>query len=220
VDAGFIRVTTVERDPGCVITVSGELTLATMGEFTARAAEAIAASSGPTPFEVSGLDFVDCSGARALARAVLAVPPRAAGLYGCPPAVRRVLDALGLELPYRPGRADAVPGRPRPRPRPRPAALSRGEAMMAMTHAARANTRQTALYTSDVLSRLAATYSDLALSSRYRAEGKSEERGRLLALSGRALSLSRHYLRHAVSDAPPRATGPGPAPRQQDFPAR
>jgi hypothetical protein len=50
------------------------------------------------------------------------------------------------------------------------------------------------------MSRLAATYSQLALNSRYRTRGKSEDRGRLLALSGRARDLSRQYMRLAASD--------------------
>jgi hypothetical protein len=73
--------------------------------------------------------------------------------------------------------------------------------MTAMTRAARANTLQTALYASEVMSRLAATYSELALNSWYREQRKSEDRGRLLALSGRARDLSRQYLHHAVEDA-------------------
>lgn len=198
-DAGYIRVSCVERDPGCVITVSGELTLATEAEFTARVAQSLAASRGPVLFDVSGLDFADCSGARALTRAVLAVPWPGTGLCGCNTEVRRVLEALGLELPHRPGPGGAPATRPRARARA--AALSRSDSMTAMTRAARANTRQTALYASEVMSRLATTYSELALNSRYRVQRKSEDRGRLLALSGRARDLARQYLHHAIEDA-------------------
>jgi anti-anti-sigma regulatory factor len=62
-DAGEIRVSFIAGDPTCVIKVSGELTLATEREFAARAAEALAASRGPVLVDVSGLDFVDRSGA-------------------------------------------------------------------------------------------------------------------------------------------------------------
>jgi anti-anti-sigma factor len=194
-DAGKIRVNFIAGDPTCVIKVSGELTLATEREFTARLGEALAASRGPVLFDVSGLDFADCSGARALVKAVDAVPPRAAKLHGCGRTVRRVLDALGCDLPYTSGFAGEVPGRPRPRVRV--AALSRGETLTAMVRVAESNARQSALQASDVMARLAATYSELALSSRYRAPARSEDRGRLLALSGRARDLSRQYLRHA-----------------------
>ncbi len=198
-DAGYVRVSSVERDHGCVVTVSGEITLATEAEFTAQVAQALAAARGPVLFDLSRLDFADCRGARALARAVLTVPSGEAGVHGCNTAVRRVVEALGLELPYRAGPAGSAPARPRPRACA--STLSRSDAMTSLTRAARANTRQTALYTSEVMSRLAATYSELALNSRYRVRGKSEERGRLLALSGRALDLSRQYLRHASTDA-------------------
>jgi hypothetical protein len=70
-----------------------------------------------------------------------------------------------------------------------------------MAHAAESNARQSALYGSEVMSRLAATYSQLALNSRYRTQDKSEDRGRLLALSGRALDLSKQYMHNAASDA-------------------
>lgn len=198
-DAGYIRVSCVERDPGCVITVSGELTLTTEAEFTARVAQALAGTGGPVLFDASGLDFADCRGARALARAVRAVPWPGTGLRGCNTEVRRVLEALGLELPHWPGPGGAPAARPRARVRA--ATLSRSDSIAAMTRAAQANTRQTALYTSEVMSRLAATYSELALNSRYRVQRKSEDRGRLLALSGRALDLSRKYLDHAVENA-------------------
>src|SRR5581483_9597538 len=114
--------------------------------------------------------------------------------------VRRVLDALGCDLPYTPGFAGEIPARPRPRVWV--AALSRGEAVTAMVRVAESNARQSALQASDVMARLAATYSELALNSRYRAQDKSEDRGRLLALSGRARDLSRQYMRHAEEHAP------------------
>jgi anti-anti-sigma regulatory factor len=167
--------------------------MATEAEFTARVAQALAVSGGPALFDVSGLDFADCCGARALARAVAGVPSGEARVDGCRPAVRRVLGALGLELPFQAGEVAAVPGRPRVSA----GTLSRGEAMTSLTRAAQSNTRQTARYGSEIMSRLAATYCELALNSRYRVPRMSEERGRLLALSGRAFDLSRRYLRHA-----------------------
>lgn len=196
--ADHIRVSSVTRDLACLIEVSGELTLITEREFAVGAGEALAACRGPVLFDLSGLDFLDCRGARALARAVGAAPPPTE-LYGCKPIVRRVLDALGLDLPYRPESVGEAPASPRPRARA--STLTRGETLVAMAHAAESNARQSALYSSEVMSRLAATYSQLALNSRYRTQGKSEDRGRLLALSGRALDLSKQYMRLAASDA-------------------
>jgi anti-anti-sigma factor len=178
--------------------VSGELTLATEHEFTRLAAEAAAACRGPVLFDLSGLDFLDCQGARALARAVDAVRPRETGLLGTSATARRVLDALGFGLPYLSAAAGQAPGSlPPARPRPVTVPRSRGEALIAMTREAERNVRQSALHASEVMARLAASYSDLALNSLYRTEGKSDDRGRLLALSGRALDLSRRYLGHA-----------------------
>jgi anti-anti-sigma factor len=199
-DAGEIRVSSIAGHPACVIKVSGELTLMTEREFAIRVAEALGVCPGPVLFDVSGLDFVDCSGARALVRAVRAVPPGQGRLHGCGRPVRRVLDALGYDLPYMPGFAGEI--RARPRPRVQAGVLSRGEALTALIRVAESNAGQSALQASDVMARLASTYSELALNSRYRTQGKSEDRGRLLALSGRARDLSRQYLRHAEEHVP------------------
>ncbi len=199
-DAGHIRVSSQPRGFGCVIQVSGELTGVTEREFAALVADAVATSQGSVIFDVSGVNFVDCRGARALAKAVQAVPqPREAGLDGCGPAMRSVLGAIGFDLPHRPEMAG--PARARFQPRARPGTPSREEALTAMTRAAASTARQSALYTSEVLSRLAATYSELALNSRYRTPHKSADRGRLLQLSGRALDLSRRYMSNADGGA-------------------
>jgi anti-anti-sigma factor len=198
-DAGYIRVSSVTRDMACVIEVSGELTLTTEHEFSEQVAEVLAASHGPVLFDLSGLSFLDCRGARALARAVHAVPSRGPVLYGCNRVVRRVLDALGLDLPYQPELERKVASGPQPGARARPPA--RGEALVAIARAAEANARQSALYGSQVMSRLATTYSELALNSRYRTQRKSQDRGRLLMLSGRARDLSRQYMLNAASES-------------------
>ena len=198
-DADLVRVSYATRGLACAIKVSGELTLATEPEFTARVTEALAAARGPVIFDVSGLNFMDCCGARALVRAVQAVPPREAGLHGCSPAMRRILEALGFDLPHQAELPREAPARPRSLPRADPP--SRGDTLTARTRAAESNVRQSALQASEVMSRLAATFSELALNSRYRTPPKSDDRGELLALSERASGLSRRYLQHATSAA-------------------
>ena len=107
-DNGLVSLT-VERDgPVRVITVSGELDLIAVPGFVERAARAAAGTSEWLVLDLSGLRFIDCCGARALAAMTRAVPA------GCPvmahsarPIVRRVLDLLGLDL-QRPGEAGAV----------------------------------------------------------------------------------------------------------------
>jgi anti-anti-sigma regulatory factor len=196
-DAGQIRVSSQARGLGCVIRVSGELTLVTEREFAALVAKALAASWGPVLFDVSEVDFVDCRGARALVKAVRAVPPpREAGLDGCSLTMRGILATIGFDLPRRPEMASAALARLEPRARP--GTPSREEALAAMSRVAESTARQSALYTSEVMSRLAATYSELALNSRYRMRHKSADRGRLLELSGRALDLSRRFMRNAA----------------------
>lgn len=199
-DAGHIRVSSVTRGLTCVIEVSGELTQATEHKFAAQVAEAQVALRGPVLFDVSGVNFVDCRGARAMARAVRAVPPpHEARLRGCSPTMRRVLRAIGFDLPHRSELAGEASSRPQAHARA--VAPSREEAMVAMSRATKSEARRSALYASELMSRLAATYSAMALNSRYRTQHKSEDRGRLLELSGRALELSRRYLRNADSVA-------------------
>lgn len=80
----------------CVLRVSGELDIATAASFAAQAAEALRIPPGQFVLDLSGLEFVDVRGARALAAVTCAVPA------GCPvlvrsanSRVRRVLDLLG-----------------------------------------------------------------------------------------------------------------------------
>lgn len=173
--ARHIRVSSGVRDSGCVVTVNGELTLATEREFAVRTAQALAASRGPVLFDVSGVEFADCHGARALARAISAASPRPVGLEGASPVLRRLLAALALDLPQAPQPAADAPGQPGQAVNGGDACgLSRAEHLPDLVRTTRLGTWQSAARTSEVMSRLAATYAELAL-------------------SGRALDLSRQY---------------------------
>ena len=109
--------TDVARDgPVCVLSAGGELDVLAAGDFLARAARAVnhtartgAGQAERLVLDLSGLSFLDCSGARALAWLTQAVPDE------CPvvvrslsPAARRVLDLVGLNLEHRP--AAPAPG--------------------------------------------------------------------------------------------------------------
>jgi anti-anti-sigma factor len=90
----------------CVLAVSGELDLFTADGFSACAARAVEGRAERLILDLSGLRFTDCRGARALAAVTRAVGGE------CPvivrsvrPAVRRVLDLMGLDLERRPGLA-------------------------------------------------------------------------------------------------------------------
>jgi anti-anti-sigma factor len=85
----------VRHGPVCVLAVTGELDLFTVADLAESAAAALAAPAERFVLDLSGLRFIDCSGARALGAVTQAVPA------GCPvivrsvsPAVRRVMDLL------------------------------------------------------------------------------------------------------------------------------
>lgn len=96
----------------CVLTVTGDLDLASAGGFTVQAAQALAALDGRIErlvLDLGGLAFLDCAGARALARLAGAAPA------GCPvivravsPAAARLLHLTGLRLERPPGPGVAV----------------------------------------------------------------------------------------------------------------
>jgi anti-anti-sigma regulatory factor len=186
-----------------VVKVDGELTRVTGAEFATRAAAALAAFRGPVLFDLSGLDFIDTQGARTLT-ALLRADPARASLYGCSPVMRRVLQATGYDLPPEPALPPAAGSAGSTRASPPPPVTgwrSRGETMTALTRATRADARRSGADVSAVMSRLAATYARIALSSRYRLPRKDADRRRLLALSRQAGDLARKYQRHSAADA-------------------
>ena len=213
--AGHIGVSFELRESACIVKVHGELTWVTGHEFTARLTQPLAVFRGPVLFDLSGLDFVDCHGARVLAGALHSVASRETGLFGCNPAVRRFLDLLGLDLPHVATLAREVPVPPPPPVLAGP--LSRGQDLTALIRATEASARQSATRASDIMSRLATTCADLALNSRYRTPRNSEVRGRLLTLSGRARDLSQQYLRTGSAPSGDVLTGP-PAYRASGLP--
>lgn len=87
----------------CVLAVSGELDIVTHPALARQAAAALRQPAERLIIDLSGLEFIDCCGARALAALTCAAPA------GCPVLVRRagrrvrrVLDLLALPL-ERPG---------------------------------------------------------------------------------------------------------------------
>jgi anti-sigma B factor antagonist len=89
----------VKRDgPVCVVSVSGELDIATAPDLAAQAA-VLPGGIERLIVDLSGLDFIDCRGVQVLVELTQAAPP------GCPVVVRgvmgrvrRVLDILGVSL--------------------------------------------------------------------------------------------------------------------------
>jgi anti-sigma B factor antagonist len=110
VGAPFLRVR-VERDGGvCVMAVSGELDIATTPELARQAAAALESPPARLVLDLSGLDFIDCAGAGALASVIEALPagcPVTVGSMSCmAQRVLGVLSMFGLSL-ERPGATTA-----------------------------------------------------------------------------------------------------------------
>jgi anti-anti-sigma factor len=110
-DAGFTRVRVESYGLVCVLAVSGELDIVTAAGFAADASGMVDAQAERLVLDLSALRFIDCSGARALAAVTHVVRG------DCPvvvrsvhPAVRRVLQLMGLNLERRLSAAGAVPG--------------------------------------------------------------------------------------------------------------
>lgn len=102
-NTGLLGVTVERHGVISVLTVTGDLDLTTAAEFAERAAGAADDQTERFVLDLSGLRFIDCGGARALAAVTRAVPG------DCPvivravrPAVHRVLELLGLDLERQP----------------------------------------------------------------------------------------------------------------------
>jgi anti-anti-sigma factor len=102
VKAGYLKVETAHHGLVCVLAVTGELDLLMVADLAESAAAALQIPAERFVLDLSRLSFIDCCGARALAAITRTIPA------GCPvivrsvsPAVRRVLDLMGVNLESR-----------------------------------------------------------------------------------------------------------------------
>jgi anti-sigma B factor antagonist len=102
VKAGYLKVETARHGLVCVLAVTGELDLFTVADLAESGAAALKTPAERFVLDLSRLSFIDGCGVRALATMTRAVPA------GCPvivrsvhPAVRRVLDLMGVNLESR-----------------------------------------------------------------------------------------------------------------------
>ena len=79
---------------GLVVRIGGELDLATVGELAAPLKDLLAREPQPVVLELGGLDFMDSSGVAVLIR--IANHFERLETRGARPAVRRVIEVLGL----------------------------------------------------------------------------------------------------------------------------
>lgn len=104
--ADYLQVQAVPRDGLCVLRVTGDLDTMMAGVFAERAEAAVQAIPRPVLIDLSGLTFIDASGARALAAAIRTF---SAAVRSAPPHVRQTLDLLGLPPWSLPAGNTAVP---------------------------------------------------------------------------------------------------------------
>jgi anti-anti-sigma factor len=165
----------------CVLAVSGELDVGTTAHFVKLAENAImAARHSPkrVVMDLSGLRFIDCGGARALAALIRSAPPR------CPvvvrsarPAVRRVLDLMcmdldliGLDVEHVRGSAKAV-------------AASQTGLLVRQTQQARSWSEQTIADSRRTAQLIATTEDRMAATLIRLADRRPDAAGRLAAMS-------------------------------------
>ena len=94
-----LTVTSTREGRVCVLGVSGELDIATTPALTQQAAAALRLPAERLIIDLSGLRFIDCCGARALAAVTRGAPPGCPVLVrGAGRRVRRILDLLDVPL--------------------------------------------------------------------------------------------------------------------------
>jgi anti-anti-sigma factor len=199
VEDNYLRVRAERRGNLCVLKVWGDLEAFTAGQFAAEAGKALHETPGPVLVDLSGLDFIDAAGARALAAVARSVPRwRLAGVRGCQPRVRRVLDLAGLDLAGLTCEGETASG----------FRAFWADELMTRAHAARSGSQEAVLRAGGAMARLAVTYARLAASWQQRArQGQTcAERGReqavrLLALSEAARGLSARCRERITSKA-------------------
>jgi anti-sigma B factor antagonist len=97
----------------CMLAASGDLDLTNATRFARCAFRALDEAPERLVFDLSGLSFVDCTGARSLVAVAQAAPE------GCPvvvrsvsPPVARMLGLLGVDLEHLPARRPELDGAP------------------------------------------------------------------------------------------------------------
>jgi hypothetical protein len=158
---------------------------------------AVTPATRPVTVDLSFLDLLDCAGARALVEVLSAVRPgRLAAVRGIQPEVARLLDLIGLDLTPLPGPAPLVFS---------PA----GQELLAQARVTRSQSREVLLAASAAMTRLAATYAELAAARERHAEQEHARARQLQSLSDAARALAVRYQQPAEG-----GTGTTPAMAQ------
>jgi anti-anti-sigma factor len=177
VKADYLKVEVTHHGLVCVVAVTGELDLFTVADLAGAAAAALRTPMERFVLDLSGLAFIDCCGARALATVTRAVPA------GCPvivravsPAAHRLMDLMGVNLELR----EMVAG-------------SRAAGLVLESQRLRSLTQQ-AIADSCALAQTVAATEDRVADTLIRLANRRPHRaGRLAALSRAARTQAAHF---------------------------
>lgn len=184
----YLTVRELRAGRRCVLAVGGELDSASADRLPGRAAPAVTPGYTQFVLDLAGLTFTDCHGARTLAALVRTVPDECAVIVrSVHPAVRRVLDLLGVSLERMP-RNKSVPAGGRTARLVRDTQIARSQAQATITEVRKAawlvaGTRDSVAVTMAVMAQQKPWHAErlLALSQQARAQA---ERFRMLARHG------------------------------------
>lgn len=169
-----------------VLKVRGELDASTAARFAADAARELRQTVGLIAVDLSFLDFLDCTGARALAAMVRSVPAwRVTEVRGIQPPVARLLELTRTNLSAAPRRGE-------------PLRSVRGQELMARAAVIRAQSQEVLLETSAAMDRLATTCAGLALVQQRHAEQEEARTARMQTLSETARDLADRFRERAL----------------------
>lgn len=162
-----------------VLKVRGELDASTADQFTANAVRELRQTRGLVAVDLSFLDFIDCTGARALDAAVRSVPPcQLTEVRGIQPTVARLLELVGIDLAGLLCHGDVL-------------LFRRGQELRTRARKTRMQSQQVLLETCAAMDRLAATYAGLAAAAQqHHAEQKQARAAHMRTLSDTAHDLA------------------------------
>lgn len=197
----YLKIRFDRYDQVCVLAVDGEMDMDSSGTFT-EFTQGVTEAMGPLPrrivMDLSGLRFIDCCGARALAAMTGPAPGRPEVVVrSVRPAVQRVLDLLDLGLP---GTGPDLPG---PGPDRRGLADSATGKLVRKSRVARSHAERVMADSWQVARNLAATEEEIAATLSELAARRPNASHRLTTMSQDARSQAnriRAQARNAGAD--------------------
>jgi anti-sigma B factor antagonist len=192
----YLKVRLERYDPVWVLAACGEMDICSSGTFT-EFVEGVAAAMTPQPsriiVDLSGLRFIDCSGARALGAVARPEPGRPPVVVrSVRPPVRRVLELMGLELDLLGPNLDLMSVDLNPRAAAAAAADSQTGKLVRQLRMARFYAEQAIADSRQAANSLAATEDRIAVTLTQLAVWRPEAADRLTAMSQTARRQAVH----------------------------